>query len=257
LLFINISTDILLGHIFFAHHLFHEGIIMLKNIVLVLMIMAFPIVSGAEQPLTYDRINFSVSVNEEVENDTTTAVLYAQREGSEAGKLADEVNEAVTWAVERAKEVPAITVQTGSYQTHPVYANQTLTGWQVRQSLSLESRDTTALSQLLGRLQQRLALQSINYSISTESRQIIENQLIAEALASFSERAQMVAAQLNRPDFRIVSMDINTGGGQQMRPMARGAMLMSAEASVAPPTLEAGTDIITITVHGTIELQVR
>ena len=92
----------------------------------------------AQQTLSYDRVNFSVSVNEEVENDTTTAVLYVQREGSEAGRLAGEVNKEINWALERAKEVPALKVQSEDYQTFPVYAKQTLTGWRVRQSISLE-----------------------------------------------------------------------------------------------------------------------
>ncbi|MDH3329390.1 MAG: SIMPL domain-containing protein [Desulfobulbaceae bacterium] len=230
---------------------------MLKKIVLGLMIMAIPSISIAQQPLTYDRVNFSVSVKEEVENDTVTAILYAQREGSEASALADKVNKDITWAVGLAKEVPALKVQTKDYHTIPVYSKQTLTGWRVRQSISLETQDTTALSELLGQLQQRVAIQSISYSISPERRQTVEKQLISEALSRFKERAEMVTGQLNRPDFRIVNLDINTGGESPVRPMARASMMMAAEASPGPPTLETGTDILSVTVHGTIELQVR
>lgn len=230
---------------------------MLKKIVFGFMIMILPSLCGAEQPLTYDRVNFSVSVNEEVENDTVTAVLYAQREGSGAGALADMVNKDITWAVELAKKAPALKVQSGGYQTFPVYSKQTLTGWRVRQSIVLETRDPAALSELLGQLQQRIAIQSIAYSISPERRQAVEKQLISAALARFQERAEMITGQFKRPDFRIVNLDINTGGGPPVRPMGRGAMMMAAEAAPSPPTLEAGTDMVTVTVHGTIELQVR
>ena len=236
---------------------------MLKKIIYILLLMALPSVSMAQkdllaqQPLTYDRINFSVSVNEEVQNDTLTAVLYAQREGSEAVGLADQVNKDITWAMEQIKEVPAIAVESQDYQTMPIYSKQTLTGWRVRQSISLESRDTTAMSTMLGRLQQRLAIQSIDYSISPEKRQIVEKGLIAEALTRFTERARMVTDQLNRPDFRIVNMDINTGGESPVRPMLRTTMMRAEEVSVSPPSLEAGTNAMTVTVHGTIELQVR
>ena len=38
----------------------------------------------ADTPLTYDRINLSVSAGSDVENDTLVAVMYAQQEGSDA-----------------------------------------------------------------------------------------------------------------------------------------------------------------------------
>jgi len=230
---------------------------MLKKIVFVLMLMTLPSLSFAEEPLTYDRINFSVTAQQEVENDTITAVLYAQREGSEADRLAAEVNKEITWAVERAKEVPVIKVESKDYRTLPIYAKQTLTGWRVRQSISLETQDAAALSTLLGQLQKRLAIQSIDYSISPDRRQTVEKQLIAEALSRFTERAKMITAQLNRPVFRIVNLDINAGGGHPVRPMARAPMMMAAEAPVSPPTLESGTNTLTVTAQGTIELQVR
>jgi predicted secreted protein len=237
---------------------------MLKNIVLFLVMMTLATISAAQhavaadqQPLTYDRLNFSVSVQEEVANDTVRAVLYALREGSEAGRLADEVNEEIGWAVARAKEEPAIKVETGDYQTFPVYSKQTLTGWRVRQSISLETQDAAALSGLLGQLQPRLAIQSIDHTISPERRQDVEKRLITAALARFTERAQMVTEQLERAEYRIVTLDIDTGADSPMRPIARSSMMLAAEASVTPPTLEAGTNTLTVTVRGTIELQVR
>lgn len=222
-----------------------------------LIIIALPSIGFAKQPLTYDRVNFSVSANEEVKNDTVTAVLYAQREGSDSSSLAETVNKDITWAIEMARKVPAIKVQSKDYQTFPLYSKQTLTGWRVRQSISLETRDTKALSELLGQLQQRIAIQSISYSISPERRQEVEKQLISEALSQFKERADMVTKQLNRPDYRIVNLDINTGNGSPVYPMARGAMMMDEKASVSPPTLETGTNMLTVTVNGTIELKIQ
>jgi len=230
---------------------------MLKKILLVLMIMALPSISSAEQPLTYDRVNFSVSVTREVENDTVAAILYAQLEGSEARGLADKVNKDIAWAVELVKKAPNLKVQTEGYQTLPVYSKQRLSGWRVRQSMTLETQDPAALSELLGQLQQRLAIQSITYSISPKCRQTVEKQLVSEALTRFQERAAMVTEQFKRPDYRIVNLDINTGGGPPVYPMARNSMMMAAEASVSPPSLETGTDIVTVTVNGTIELQIR
>ena len=230
---------------------------MFKKFMMVLIILSLPSIGSAKQPLTYDRVNFSVSVNEEVENDTVTAILYAQREGSDSGTLDDSVNKDITWAIELVKEVPDIKVQTRDYQTNPIYSKQTLTGWRVRQSISLETKEIKTLSGLLGKLQERIAIQSISYSISPERRQTVEDQLITEALSQFKSRANLVTRELNRPVYRIVNLDINTGNVPPAYPMARGAMMMAEKASVSPPALEAGTNTITVTVNGTIELQVQ
>lgn len=230
---------------------------MLKKIVFGLILISLPSIGFAKQPLTYDRVNFSVSVNEEVKNDTVTAIVYAQKEGSDAGSLADTVNKDITWAIELANKIPEFKVQSRDYQTIPLYSKQTLTGWRVRQSISLETGNTEALSDLLGQLQKRVAIQSISYSISPERRQTVEKQLIAEALSQFKDRANQVTMELNRPVYRIVNLDINTGNIPPAYPMARGAMMMNAEASVSPPTLEAGTNTLTVNVNGTIELQIQ
>lgn len=46
----------------------------------------------ADQPLTYDRINLSVSAGTEVENDMLVCVMYAQAEGNDASQLSQEIN---------------------------------------------------------------------------------------------------------------------------------------------------------------------
>lgn len=236
---------------------------MLKKIIFAISIIFLWTTGAAQQlfaqaePLTYDRINFSVSAQQEVENDTINASLYVQREGNEAGKLADEVNAEITWAVELAKKSPAVKVQTMGYQTFPVYSKTRLSGWRVRQSISLETDDSSELSTLLGTLQSRLAIQSIYYSISHARRQKVEKQLIEEALAGFTERAKLVAAQLNRSDYRIVNLNISTQDQSQPRYRTNAPMMMAEKASVSPPSLEAGEQSLSVVVHGTIELQVK
>lgn len=205
-----------------------------------------------DQTLTYDRINLSVSASDEVENDTLVAMLFAQKEGNDAARLAKEVNGDVAWALKLAEEATGIKAQTLDYQTNPIYRNQTLTGWRVRQSLRLESRDAAALSELIGTLQKRLEVGHIGYSVSEERRKQAEDRLIAEALAAFSQRAALIAGQLQRPGYRLVQMDINTGADIYRPQLARAAAM---EMSGAAPPLEVGTQAVRITVSGTIELQ--
>jgi len=61
---------------------------------------------------------------------------------------------------------------------------------------------------------------------------------------------------LGRPDYRIVSMDVATARATPGPVRMRAVASMAESSSVAPPTLEAGVQTITVQVSGTIELEV-
>jgi len=209
----------------------------------------------AHEPETrYNRATFSVSTTEDVANDTLVAVLAVQRDGGSARQLAGEVNQVMAWALARAKEAPAVKVQTLDYQTSPVYQKNTVTGWRVSQSLRLEGRDTAAVSDLVGALQERLNLQQVTYEVSRERRKEVEDRLIGEAIVAFQARAKRVAAGLERRTYRLVQMDVNTGGGPSPILRQRAMPMAMAEVAAAPPAIEAGTQTISIGVSGEIEL---
>lgn len=204
----------------------------------------------------YDRINFQVSATREVENDTLVAVMYHERAGQKPTAMADDVNKTIAWAVELAKKNGAVKVQTLNYRQEPLYKNQTVTGWKVRQSIRLESTDAAALSTLVGELQQRLSIASMHYTVSPDVRRDVEDLLIVQALERFKHRAKLVSDELGRPDYRLVSVDINTSGASAIPIRMRSVSTMAESSSVAPPTLEAGVQTITVQVSGSIELEV-
>ena len=154
--------------------------------------------------------------------------------------------------METAKAQPEVQVQTLDYSTAPVYEKQRLTGWRVSQQLRLRSENAGALSELIGQLQERLAARSIEYQLSPEKRSAAERQLVVEAIASFKRRARLVAEQFERPDYRLVELQVSTGS-EPIRMRSVRAAAMSAEAAVAP-VLEAGTQRVEVHVSGTIEL---
>jgi predicted secreted protein len=207
-----------------------------------------------DAPPTYDRINFQVSATREVENDTLVATMYSERNGQQPSAMAGEVNQIITWAVDLARKESAIKVQTLNYQQNPVYKNQTVSGWRVRQSIRLESTDVTALSTLVGELQKRLAVASLRYLVSPDSRREAENALITEALGRFRQRGKLISAELERPGYRIVNIDVITSGAAPMR--RRGVAAMAEISSVAAPTLDPGVQSVTVQVSGSIELKV-
>lgn len=207
--------------------------------------------AGAQEDTVYDRVDLMASASTDVENDLLIANVYAEVEDNDQSDAADAVNRAIGWAVERARDATGVEIQTTNYSTRPVYANgRRIVGWVARQGLRLESPNAESLSELLGELQQRVAIQSINYGISKAARDAAEDALIAEALAQFSRRADLIARELGRNGFRIVRINVGTAGGFRGPDMRTMAM-----AEVAAPSIEAGTQSITVTVSGSVELE--
>ena len=219
-----------------------------------LMLLAAPSLPAQQTDTVYDRVGLSVSAEQQVANDVLVAVLFAERSGGDQARLADEVNRAIRKGLDRAARVAAVSARTLGYHTWPQYKEQVLRGWRVRQSIRLESRDGEALAALLGDLQQDLAIESVGYTVSPEARAEAENTLIARALASFRARAELVAGEMQRGGYRLVHIDVNTGGGRPQPMLMRGAAMAMESAQVAPPALEAGDQTITVDVSGTVEL---
>jgi predicted secreted protein len=206
-----------------------------------------------EVSLTYDRIDLTASASGDAPNDMLVAVLFRQLEGAAAAPLANEVNQAIAKALQRAQQIPAIAVQTLDYRTEPVYQKDRVSGWRVRQSLRLESRDATVLGSLLGELQRDLSLESIAYQVSPERMREVEDRLIAAALKAFQQRADLVTRELGRSRYRIVTLRVETGNASPRPVYANGrGMIME---SAAPPPIAAGQQPVAVTVNGVIELQ--
>lgn len=219
------------------------------------LFLALP-VAAAEPPVRYDQIDLSAQASMEVDNDTLIAVLYAQQEGQDLSSLTDEVNRTINQAVAQAKTAEGVTVQTLGYQTSPIYQQQRLSGWRVRQSIRLESRQSGRLSQLLSRLQSTLALDSLSYAVSPERRKSVEDKLIEQAIDAFQRRAKLVAERLGHKRYRLVQMSIDTSG-QAPQPLRVRANMMALQNPAAAPSLEAGSQTIRVDVNGRIELQVQ
>ena len=211
--------------------------------------------AGAEQPLSYNRVNLNESAQIEVDNDLMIAVMTAQAEGSDAAAPADEVNRQMDWAVAMARSLPELKVQTLGYSTQAIYNKNKIRGWRVSQSLRLESRDSRTLGDLIARLQEQLRVQSLGYQVSDDQRRHHIAELTNQALTRFQARAQAIATTMGRSSYRLVQLHINDGRHSPV-PVARGMMMeaASADASIAPARIEAGTQTLSVSINGEIEL---
>lgn len=227
------------------------------RILLTILALASPLLAHSIEPAStsYNRVHLTASATGSVENDTMKAVLRAQEEGENTAQLADQVNQRVSWGVERVKKYPSLKVETKSYSTQPLYYKNKITGWRVSQSISIESRKSEEeLSQLLSVLQERLDLQQISFEISPEKRRMSEDNLIVEAIAAFESRAKIVTTELGFDQYRIVNVQVGASGGSPV--YRRPAMAMSMErasADMAPPSIEAGESQLTVSINGEIE----
>lgn len=223
------------------------------TILMILTLLTFQL--GAHEVDDHlNRVSLSASAESEVENDLLVANLYSEHQSQHQKEVSEHVNKAVTWALEKSKKIDGIKVQTTQYNTSPLYNKRVITGWRARQGIRLESTDSASLGDLIGELQEKLLVGSINYGVSKETRDAAEEALTAQALAQFTKRAKMIAEQLGRDSYQIVQIHVNTQGGHPVPVSYATRGLASAEAKVSAPSIDAGVQNVTVSVNGTIEV---
>ena len=222
------------------------------------LVIALCAIAGIAQandaPDPMNRVSFQVESSREVTNDWIQAVVGITDEDTDSARLANRINTVMSKALAVAKTSPKLQVKSGGYSTHPIHQDGKLRRWRASQDLILESADVEAVTALVGKLQADLQLRSIRFSISPERRRAVEDELIAEALAAFKARAEIVRKNLGAADYELVQVTINTQGGTQPRPMMMEARAMSVS-RVAPPALEGGSSRLTVHVNGSVELE--
>lgn len=201
----------------------------------------------------YNSVELQAEAQREVQNDLLNATLYVEMNDASPAALANALNKSINEALRVAKEHKGVRARSGNNQTFPVYTkgNQ-LQGWRGRAEIRIEARDFEAASGLIGKLQSGMQLGGMHFSVSPEARRAVENELIAEAIAAFKSRAEIVRTALAGRGYRLQHLNIATGYNP---PQPRLAMARAAVAQeVAAPNLEAGVSLVTVTANGAIEV---
>ncbi|MFQ5642958.1 MAG: SIMPL domain-containing protein [Thiogranum sp.] len=217
--------------------------------------MVFSTTVAAETAVAEDQVSFQVEVGRDVANDRVSAVLNATAESRKAADLADRINKTMAWALEQARASQQVTSRSGNYQTYPVYGeDRKIAGWRGRQELQLESQDVDRLSQLVGVLQSRLQVQSLQFSVSPERRRQAENELIEQALKAYQERAEIIRTSLGAGSYRLLDINIHAGSQGPVVPVRAEMVSTLSRSSVNTPALEQGTSRVKVQVGGRIRL---
>jgi len=212
--------------------------------------------AGADEAPRYNQVNLDAQVSEQVGNDTLHVSMNTYGEHREAAQLAAQINRDMEWALSLARQHKEVKVSTGGYQTWPLPSkdNLTTTGWRGQQTLTLESRDSGTLSQLVGRLQERLKVNAMNFTVSDEQRVAVENRLIDSALEAFKTRANIVSANLKATGYRIVAINVGTTAQPPPVMYRPRVATMAMEAAGSPVAVESGESEVRVSVNGTVEL---
>ena len=218
----------------------------------ILACLCFAGAAVADDEPRYNRVQLQAQQSESVSNDTMHVSLAVYAEHRDPATLAEMLNEDMRWALALVEDYQGVKASSGSYQTWPIHRDNVMKGWRGEQMLLLESIDTDRLSELSGKLQERLQIKSMRFSVSNEKRALVENRLIGDALDAFKARARLVGENLDAKGYRIV--DINVGSSSQRPPVMYQRMATAAMEPDSAVSVDAGDSDIDVTVSGTIEL---
>jgi predicted secreted protein len=203
-------------------------------------------------------LNISATERREVDQDLLVANLQVTAENAQPGTVQNEINETMAKAVEAAKKVETVKVNTGSYnvyeRTDPRSKERQ---WYGQQTLTLKSKEADDLLELTGALQEMgLKMEGLNYMLSPETAVQVQDSLLEDAIAQLQVRADRVATAMGKGSAEI--RELNTQSEMPYpRPVPYARMEMAAVSSdaMAKPVAEAGQDTITMTVNGRVILK--
>lgn len=227
-----------------------------------LLVLAITVLSAhmtfaqtAPEPLNLVRLDAVVSAP--ITPDTAVITMAAERSGSDASAITQQINKIIGDAVREAKAVSGVEAITSNFVTNQQYDNKgNVIGWTVRSELILKSKDFVQLGKLSGNLSQSLKIVGSSFEVSRALRTSEEAALLQRGLEAFQTKAKTAAQALGFSGYSLREINIQQaqleGGNNQPRPMMM-ARAMAADA--APVQIEAGRTAINLTVSGSIQLK--
>jgi predicted secreted protein len=160
------------------------------------------------------------------------------------------INRRMAAALDQARRVLGVSVETGSYEVGEEEPQHGPAQWRGSQSLILSGSAADAVLKLAGELQaQGLVMSSMAYEVSPETVRGAEQDLTAEALAGLRERAASIADRLHLAVLGY--RDLRVGNAETgAPPMPRFAAALAMPAPVAA----AGEAVIRLSVEAEVLL---
>jgi predicted secreted protein len=152
-------------------------------------------------------------------------------------------------ALDRARQVQGVRVETGSYNVGEERPQNGPARWRGSQSVILTGKDADSILKLAGVLQSDgLSTSSLTYEVAPETVRGAEEDLTAEALAALDHRAASIADRMHLAVVRFRDVRVGnaeTGG----RPVPRLAAM-----AMAAPVAEPGEATVRVTIEAELLL---
>lgn len=193
-------------------------------------------------------VSLSVPASREVRQDEVIATLNFRTKALKAAEAQDALNKKMKEAMDIIKNVTSVKVATGYYNVWQDYQSKT---WEATQQIELTSINRKDILDLVGQLQSMgFETQGVAYRLSQQARDAMTNDLIAQALKTARERADVIAKSLGLSLVRVVGVRHDVLKTPDFHPkmdmmMARSAMAEAASA----PVVEADDERVSLSLE--------
>lgn len=222
-------------------------------VLLSLSLFLIPALAHDQQPSGLVTLQASASI--ELDTDTMIATVAVEAENHDPAILAKTMNKKMAWALATAKPFKRIKVKGGQYSSHQLYNKRIFKAWRGTQRIVLESKNSAELGQLIGLLQKKLLVKSIQYQVSKEKVAHVKKGLLKQAINKFKQQASLISQQFDKSTYQIHAININSNSPQ--RPIHYAASRMMSDSSMsksAPAQLQQTTSSISVNINGSIRL---
>lgn len=199
-------------------------------------------------------ITLQVTERLSVAQDLLVANLRIEVEGRDPGEVQNDINTAMTQALERANAISEVDTSTGRYNVYQINRqpdnNRPDVVWRGSQTINLQGFDAAILLDLAGDLQEMGFLTSqLSYQLSTGRADEVRDSLMEAAIAKGMERAERAARALGKSSVDISALDVDNSAQYAPPVMFRAASLAADSAERVAPVAEAGETEVVLTVR--------
>lgn len=203
----------------------------------------------------WPQATLQAEANAEIAQDTVQITLAAELSDTTQTAVADALTKTLQDTMKQAKASAEgkadIKISSGNYRIWPMNDKDgKITNWRGRAEILLESTDFAAASALAATVSDRMPVANLRFSVSPQERAKKEEALLAEAAQAFRDRAQALADAFGYAGYSV--KEINLGGAGARYEAAPRMMAMAADKASVP--LEGGTEMVSVSINGSIFL---
>ena len=205
------------------------------------------------------------NANIEVPNDKVQIYWTASAQEKTLQGATSKVIESMNRSTSKLKEIANLKLQTVNVSSYPVYSETKgnkapeVIAWRATQGLRIETKNISAVPDIVKSLSSELQLDSLSFGISDEARTQYNQRLIQLAIADATQQAVWVANSVGSSASKVQIKDIRFQRTLPVRPefaMARASnKTFGADTVVPTPSLEPGSSTLNFSVNLQVKIQ--